>query len=251
MSALVRAEILKLVRRRGLMIWSLILTVGVTLLLAIIIIALHAANPDHHGPAGGVDGFEGYTGILGLLGSVVAIIIGSTAGTQDVQNGVFRDLAVTGRKRSTLFNVRTPGAFVVLLMMIVPAFLLALLITFAFPGSKPTPSGGEIAHVVLYLFFITTINLVLAIGLAAYLSSRIVVGVAIAWYAIASHILISIKALGGARNLIDTAAAERFAPRHMIDNHLSMSYATAVVVLLVWAAVFLAAGGFWTTRRDA
>ena len=251
MSALVRAEILKLVRRRGLMIWSAILTVGVTLVIAIILLILHAANPAHHGPAGGVDGFEGYTGILGLLGSVVAIIIGSTAGTQDVQNGVFRDLVVTGRRRSTLFDVRTPGAFAVLMAMIVPAFLLALLVSLAFAGDKPKPSGSEIGHVVLYLLLITTVNLVIAIGLAAYLSSRIVVGVAIAWSIPVSHILINIKALGGARKLVDTAAAEQLAPRHMIDNHLPMSNLTALIVVAVWAALFLWAGRFWTSRTDA
>jgi ABC-type transport system involved in multi-copper enzyme maturation permease subunit len=251
MIALVHAEILKLIRRRGTMIWCLLLTVGVVLLAAIIVLALHAANPDHHGPAGGVDGFEGYTGLLAFLGSVAAIIIGSTAGSQDVQNGVFRDLVVTGRKRSTLFNVRTPGALAVLLPMLAIGFLLALAITFVFAGSKPTPGGGEVAHVVLYLFCAATINLILAVGLAAFVSARIVVGVLIAWNTIVSHILISIKSLGGARDLIDVAAAEQLAPRHMIDNHLTMSAATAVLVLVVWAVIFLSAGRFWTNRRDA
>jgi hypothetical protein len=251
MNALIRAEILKLVRRRGTMVWCLILTVGVVLLAEIIVVSLHAANPSHHGPAGGVDGFEGYAGLLGFIGSVAAIIIGSTAGSQDVQNGVFRDLVVTGRKRSTLFSVRTPGALAVFMPMLATAFLLGLIVTFAFAGSKPTPNGSEVAHVVLYLLAVTTINLVLAVGLAAFVSARIVVGVLIAWNAIVSHILISIKSLGGARNLIDVAAAEQLTPRHMIDNHLAMSGATAVLVLVVWAAIFLSAGRWWTKRVDA
>jgi hypothetical protein len=37
----------------------------------------------------------------------------------------------------------------------------------------------------------------------------------------------------------------------MIDNHLAMSGATAVLVLVVWAAIFLSAGRWWTKRVDA
>ena len=110
--SLIRAEILKLRRRRGLMIWSLILTVGAVLLAEIIVVSLHLANPAHHGPAGGESNFEGYTFLVGGLGDVAAIIIASTAGTQDVSNGVFRDLVVTGRSRATsstcAFRVRSP-----------------------------------------------------------------------------------------------------------------------------------------------
>jgi hypothetical protein len=37
----------------------------------------------------------------------------------------------------------------------------------------------------------------------------------------------------------------------LIDNHLPMSWVTALIVLVVWGAVFLRAGRFWTDRRDA
>ena len=75
---LIFAEVLKLVRRRGLMIWSLLLTVGAVLVAEIIIIVLHAVNPDHHGPAGGRTNLENYTFLLAGLGNVAAIIIGAT-----------------------------------------------------------------------------------------------------------------------------------------------------------------------------
>ena len=50
---LIQAEVLKLVRRRGLMAWSLLLTVGSVLVAEIVLVTLHAVNPGHHGPAGG------------------------------------------------------------------------------------------------------------------------------------------------------------------------------------------------------
>ena len=45
---LVAAEILKLRRRRALMIWSALLTVGPTLVAYAVLLSLHATNPDKH-----------------------------------------------------------------------------------------------------------------------------------------------------------------------------------------------------------
>lgn len=248
---LVGAEILKLVRRRGLMAWSLLLTAGSVLIAEIVLVALHAANSAHHGPAGGARNMEHFVFLIGGLGNVAAIIIGATAGTQDVQNGVFRDLVVTGRSRSALFRVRAPGALAVLYPMLALGFAIAIGGSFLLAGGLPTPTAHDLAHEALYVLAITTVDTIVAVGLAAFVSSRIVVGVLIAWNAIVANILISIAALGGARKGLDVAAAQSFAPPHIIDRPIAMSASTAVIVLVAWAALFSGAGRFWTVRRDA
>ena len=48
-----------------------------------------------------------------MMGFIMAAIVGSTAGSQDIDSGVFRDLAATGRSRSALFLARVCGAWVV------------------------------------------------------------------------------------------------------------------------------------------
>ncbi len=73
---LIAAEVLKLRRRRGLMAWSVILTVGSVLVTEIVLIVLHAVNPAHHGPAGGRTNLEAYAFLLAQLGAVTAILIG-------------------------------------------------------------------------------------------------------------------------------------------------------------------------------
>lgn len=248
---LVGAEVLKLVRRRGLMIWSLLLTVGAVLLTELILVVLHAVNAAHHGPAGGAENFKGVSFVLSGLGTVAAIIIGAMAGTQDVGNGVFRDLVVTGRSRATLFNVRAPGALLVFLPMLALGFALALGAAFGFRGSLPSPSASLIGRHVLYAVLITGINVVIAVGLAAFASSRVVVGVLIAWNSIVAHILIGLSILGGSRKFIDVAAAEHFLPRSPGESTIVMSATTALVVLAVYAGVFLASGRWYTRRRDA
>jgi len=100
---------------------------------------------------------------------------------------------------------------------------------------------------------ITTINIIIAVGLAAFASSRVVVGVLIAWNAIVSQLLMQISSLGSVRKGIDVAAAEHFMP--LTNNgggaRIAMSAVTALLVLVGWALVFTRAGRWWTIRRDA
>lgn len=247
---LIRAEMLKISRRRPLMIWSLLLTVGVIAVVEIVLTVLHAVNPAHHGPAGGESNFRGAAETLALLGTVTAILIGATAGSQDVANGVFRDLVVTGRRRAVLFLVRLPGAFLVLFPMLAIAFVVAVVWGYAFAGSLPTPSGSLVGHEAVYVIALTMVNLVLAVGCAAFVSSRIAIGVLIAWNTAVAHILIAFHTLGGARRFLDVAAAEHFIPGRGA-NEVPMSDGAAALVLVLWAAAFTLAGRWWTERRDA
>jgi hypothetical protein len=248
---LISAEVLKLVRRRGLMTWSLLLTVGSVLIAEIIVATLHAVNPAHHGPAGGATNLEHYVFLASGLGNVAAILIGATAGTQDVSSGVFRDLVVTGRKRSTLFRVRAPGALIVFLPMLAVSLGLAIAGSFVFAGNLPNPSATTILDFIEYSVAITVIDVIIAVGLAAFASSRVVVGVMIAWNAIVGPLLLQISALGSARKAIDVAAAQHFTPPNVDTSKIAMSTVTALLVLVIWAAVFTNVGRWWTVRRDA
>jgi hypothetical protein len=248
---LIGAEVLKLVRRRGLMAWTFILTVGSVLVTEIILVVLHAVNPDHHGPAGGGNNLENTMFLVSGLGTVAAILIGATAGTQDVSNGVFRDLVVTGRKRSTLFNVRVPGALAVFMPILALGLGLSIACSFLLAGNLPGPSGSAVAKYIEYSFAITAVNVIIAVGLAAFASSRVVVGVLIAWNAIVSHLLLQISSLGSARKFIDVAAAEHFLPPGNGDTRIAMSSLAAALILVGWAIVFSRAGNWWTSRQDA
>lgn len=247
---LVQAEVLKLVRRRALMVWCLLLTIGVVTIVEIVLVILHSVNPDHHGPAGGASNFRDAADTVALLGMLTAVLIGATGGSQDVANGVFRDLVVTGRKRSALFKVRTPGAFLVWAPMVLVGFGVTAVASFGFTGDLPKPSGSDVAHELAYIFAIGVVNLFLAVGLAAIVSSRIVIGVLIVWNSAISHILISFHSFGQVRKFIDVAAAEHFQARHSADQ-VAMSSAAAVLILAGWAAVAAGVGRYWTQRRDA
>jgi hypothetical protein len=247
---LISAEWLKIVRRRGTMIWCAVLTIGSVLVANIVLVALHAANATKHGPAGGFENFRHVSLLLGGLGGVAAILVGTAAGSQDATSGVLRELVVTGRPRRTLFRVRYPGALAAFLPLLAIGFGLTLVCAFVFAGDLPKPTGSMIGRYAAYLGVTATLNIGLAIGMAAFAPSRVVVGVLIAWNAIVSHLLISIGSLGGARKFIDEAAAQRLLPARDQDVHIAMSNLTAVLVIVGWIAVFQRAGQWWTERRD-
>jgi hypothetical protein len=247
---LVAAEVLKIVRRRGTMIWCALLTIGSVVIANGVLVILHAANSSRHGPAGGIDNFRHVMLLMTGLANVSAILIGSAAGTQDATSGVLRDLVVTGRPRKTLYRVRYPGALISFLPLLAIGFGLTVLGAFAFAGHLATPSGSMVGRYAAYALAITAVDVGLAIGLASFASSRVVVGVLIAWNAIVSHLLIAIGSLGGARKFIDVAAAEHLLPRVDQDRPIAMSTVTALLVMLGWIAVFQRAGQWWTDRRD-
>lgn len=248
---LVRAEMLKLVRRRGLMAWCALLTVGAVIVAYAVMLALHAASPQRHGPAGGTHNLENAMAMLSGLGAVGALLLGTAAGSQDASAGVFRDLVVTGRPRTTLFAVRAPAALLTLAPLFLGAFGLAVAGCYAFAGHHPTPPAHAIGDLLAWSGSIVLVDLALAVGLTAFMSSRVAVGVLLAWTAIAARILLQVDSLGRARQAIDVAAAEHFAPLHAVAPRLAISGGVAAVVLVVWAVVPLAAGRWWTARADA
>src|SRR6266705_6068583 len=138
---LVRAELLKLRRRWGLVATVAALTVGASVVTYAILAILHAANPAHHGPAGGVTNLGHGVFVLAALGAVAATLVGATAGAGDLNAGVFRELVITGRSRSALYGARIQGGLAFLLAFVAVAYALAAVATVVFAGSLPAPSA--------------------------------------------------------------------------------------------------------------
>lgn len=247
---LTTAEILKLTRRRGLMIWSLLLTIGSIVVPYAVLVALHATNPDSYGPAGGVPNFEQALAVLATLGGLAGILIATTAGSQDHAAGVFRELAVTGRSRVALFLARVRGALAVYVPLLAAAFGLALAASYVFAGGERTAGGSDVVGYAAWLGAASLLNVALGVSLAAVVSSRVAVGVLLVWNVAMAPMLLQIEALGQFRSAIGTAAAQHFAPASENAMQIGMSTATALAVLALWLAIPLLVGARVTQRRD-
>ena len=108
------ADFLKLRKKRGTLIWVLVLALLPVIVLFTVKAIQHSSNAVQYGPAGGTSGFiDGLRLLCLFFGPLAAILIGVEAGTGDASAGVFRDLVVTGRSRLALFASRVPAALAV------------------------------------------------------------------------------------------------------------------------------------------
>jgi ABC-type transport system involved in multi-copper enzyme maturation permease subunit len=253
---MVNAEWLKLWKRRGLMWWSLALSVGVVSVVFTILEILHLNNPAHYDPPGGIGGLQGSIIGLSLAGSVAAILIGSAAGTGDVSTGVFRDLVATGRSRWSLFFARVPGALLVYLPIITLGYIVIAACSVGLAGNLATPDTGLILRGYAWILLVTCFNLILALGLASLIGSRgTTIGVLLGWEFLAAPLLAQATILGSARQVLFAGAFDRLMPHALFADQgttlLIHSVGVAAVVLLGWTAFALGAGGWRTATRDA
>jgi len=233
------------------------MTVGASIVTYGVLAILHAVNPAHHGPAGGVLNLGHGLFVLALLGAVAATLAGATAGAGDLGAGVFRELAVTGRSRSALFRARIPGGLVFLLSFVAAAYALTAVATVVFAGYRTVPSPGLLAGSGAWLLLSCAFWFVLALGLASLIGSRsTVIGVLLAFQLAVTPILASIPVLGLGRELLPSVALTRLAPhavRQLASNGtvVPASLGTAELVLAVWALALLALGEWRTVTRSA
>jgi len=252
-----RAETLKLRKRRGLLVTMTVLTIVPQVIAYGVLAILHAANPDHHGPAGGVANLGHGMSILILLGGIAAVIAGASSGAGDLSSGVFRELVVTGRSRVALFGARIPGGLLFLLPFVAVAYGLSAFVSGLANGYLPAPSTTLLIDSGIWVLANASFYFVIGLGLASLVGSRAyTIGILIAWRTVVSHILTAIAALGVFREVVPDIGFVYLAPnaveRYVNDGpDVGISAAAAVAVPLLWLAVAIALGAWRTATRDA
>jgi hypothetical protein len=243
--AMIGAELLKLRRRRGLFWSTLLLVVGPVVVAYVVLALRHAIVPEHAGPAGGVENLRGTLEALAGLGSVGAIMVGVTAGGGDFGAGVFRELVVTGRSRLALFAARIPGGLLFLGAFALVAIVLAAVASVALAGSRATPGAGLLLEYAAWVVLALVTAFALALGVGSLLSSRVAIGLLLAWTFVLEPILFQFRRIDF---LLAASALNRLEPR---STDARVSLATAVVLVVAWTVIPLAAGAWRTATRDA
>lgn len=248
---LVAAEQLKLRRRRGMLSISLLLTLGSVAIAFIVMAIQHHANPADFGPAGGVEHYQSTLSFVGAMALVVGAIVGGTAGTQDLESGVFRDLAATGRSRTALFAARAAGALAVVLPIVGLAAVLTGVASVALAGSLAAPSAGALVAGTSAVLVTGALSVAVAVGLSVLVASRgPVIGILLGFYLALSPLLIGMGFLGNARQAIPEVAVRRIGDLPAAAGDLHLALITAVLVVVAWAAVALGLGAWRTATRE-
>jgi hypothetical protein len=253
---LVRAEILKLATRRGLMVASFLLTVGATVATFAILAVLHATDPAHHKLIGGLGHFDDGMYSLTQLATVAAVLIGATAGAGDLGGGFFRNLVLTGRPRRSLFAARIPGGLTVLLPISAFAYAILAGLSQLVPGPAGVPSTGLMVESGLWLELYVTAMFLLALGLASLLGSRATtLGILAGVQLLVTPLVQGLHNPGVGADAVLGIALWKVAPKELLSGapqgHVPMSLAAAVTVILVWTALALGLGAWRTIKRDA
>jgi hypothetical protein len=252
MAAMLSAEILKLRKRYGTFVWAALLAVGGPLVFFGAREIYHLVDPAKYGPAGGIYSLYNSLIILELMGGAAAVIVGATAASQDVSSGVFRELVITGRSRLTIFAARTLGCLVFFLPLVVLGTGLSVTGATVFAGNIQAPSPMMVVDGFGWTILVCGAQLVVAIGLASIVPSRVAIGLLLMWEFAVSQLLLQITQLGNVRDGVLFAAFDNIAPAKLGQKLVVyMSAGTATVVIVAWVVVFLAAGAWRTVTRDA
>jgi ABC-type transport system involved in multi-copper enzyme maturation permease subunit len=249
------ADLLKLRKKRGTLIWVIVLALAPVIVLFTVKAIQHSSNPVKYGPAGGTPGFTDGVRLLCLFfGPLAAVLIGVEAGTGDSSAGVFRDLVVTGRSRLALFASRVPAALAVCWTVMILGYGLVLLGSFAFASNLPTPDSGLVLNGLGFTLLATGVVCVVAVGFASLTTSKpAAITALIGWQLVASPLIANISSLGKGRDAILSQAIVHFSPVHVGDRGASvtMGQGTALLVLAAWLAAFLALGAWRTRTMDS
>ena len=246
---LIKADVLKLRRRRGMLALAISLTVGAAVLIFTVTALQHGSNPIKYGPAGGLKNYHSAIGFLNSMVLVVAALVGATAGAADIESGVFRDLAATGRSRAALFTSRVFAGWAVVLTVVAAAAAVTAVAASVLTGPLPAPGATAVLDGTVSLLLAGGLGTAVAVGLSALVGSRgPVIAILLGFELAVLPLLSNLKTLGDARQAVPTQALERIAGTTP-SGAAHMALVTAVLVLVAWlAAAFLA--GAWRTRTQ-
>jgi ABC-type transport system involved in cytochrome c biogenesis permease component len=240
MTRLIEADLLKLRRRRGMVALMFAFAVGSVL---VYYVAGLVIGKD----MGGAAHFSDATGVLGLIASVVGVIIGATAGGQDLETGVYRDLVSTGRSRTALLFARVPAAWALTWGMLLAGLALAAALAWTLPGGAG-PDAALLWHGSLQVLTTGALTAAVCVGLGALTGSRgPVMGVALAFQLGVAPLLGELDVLGNARFAIPSVAVARLDSAEGLVANLALP--AAIAILLAWAVAGLGAG-LWRAQTQ-
>ncbi|MGD0442222.1 MAG: hypothetical protein ABSB52_16555 [Acidimicrobiales bacterium] len=270
--ALIGAKVLDLRKRNVLMAVTVTFTVGVPVIFYGIREVTHLADPAHYGPAGATSAFATVVTLMAEFGFILAVLLGASAGADDLTDGMFRQLVITGRSRLALFLARIPAGLSILLPLAAVGYTVTALVTGFLngphaPGEFIPSTGALVAALTeaglwfeLYLFVGFTIGL----GLAVLMGQRTVpVVLLIVWEiiltpALADHV---IPHLVNVQRLIIGVAMDHLKPAPLAAASVGPTGGRLLIppmptwaiaaVIAGWILGWLAIGAWKMVTRDA
>lgn len=150
---------------------AVVLVSGIVIVVALVV--LHALRPGRNPSIGGQPLLDGAAGAVGLIGIVVAILIGSLAGSYDVAQGTMRYLVMTGARRGQIYGARTVALVLGVILALAPALILGCVAAVVLPHQAADGVGfSKIADVVWSNLLTATVFALISMGIGSLLRSN-------------------------------------------------------------------------------
>ncbi len=239
MIAVARAELGRMLRRRGLVITAVAIPAAVVVVNAIIIkMVLHT-----RGASMLTDGE-----LVAFFLLIFATLIGATLGAEDTANGTLRYILLTGFSRIRLYLVRLPIVAIVGILVSLPALLLLIIDYVVLPNEgAPSISASDLWQVFLLFAATTTVYGLIAYGIGTAIRST---GGAIA---VALGLNIVGMNLYWAIALWQPSVEDWLLPVALarVADGGDTSIGVALLALLIWCGAFLVVGLARALRTEA
>lgn len=247
MIAMVQADLLKLQRRRGLWLTSLLLPFVVGLILAILAIT----------EAVDIDGGAAYVSdaslAMTIFGSVLAILVGARQGSDEHAAGTIRYQLLTGAPRWQLYLskvcVLVIASGAIAASAAVPTILGALFVE-APPGEELAPGDMVSAWWNVLLPCLAYGGIAFGVG-ALLRTTGPAIAVALVLNLIGLDIVFALTLIDDwFRHLVLDIGVDRLTANEL-DEEDSVSVGAAIVIVIVWPALFIALGWLRLRRLEA
>lgn len=227
---------------------------GATVVLVVVVIVIaanvviHELRPGRNPSMGGQAMLDGVGGALFIVGVVVAILIGSLAGSYDVAQGTMRYLVITGARRGQIYAARTVAVVLAVLLMLAVPLTLGAVLAVALPHTAADSiTAVELVDFVWTAALLAVVFGLISMGIGSLLRSN---GPAIAISLVFSigftPLLLLLYSLND--TLGDATLASSLDRISGGDDGLPIAAAGVSVVL--WVAAFLAAGAVRVHRDE-
>ena len=267
---LIGAKFLELRKRRVLMSVTAAFTVATPVIFYGIREIYHLINPALYGPAGSPDALAAIVTLMAQFGFIVAVMLGATAGTSDLTDGMFRHLVITGRSRLALYLARIPAGLSILVSLAAVGFTVTALATAFLGGPEPASVvaalPGDLFRSGLWFELYLVVGFTVGLGLGSLMGQRTVPVVLLTvWQiiitpALATHVL---PHLINAQRLVVGVAMYQLKPAVLAASVIvspnggvqlalpPMPTWAMTAVIAGWIVGWLAIGGWRMATRDA
>jgi ABC-type transport system involved in multi-copper enzyme maturation permease subunit len=170
---MISATLRTITGRKGSFFGGTIFVLVIVLIVIVANIVIHELRPGRNPSMGGQTMLDGVALVLLLFGVVVAILIGSLAGSYDVAQGTMRYLVITGARRGQIYASRVAAVVLAVLLMLAAPVALGALMAVALPHTTADSiTSGELADYVWTAVLWAVVFGLISMGIGSLLRSN-------------------------------------------------------------------------------